>query len=60
MISQDLVNRLIKHRHVIYLHGKSSQCSDPVMASTLELVRLLKVKGVKHTSFFMNGKYHDL
>jgi len=41
-LGEDLVNRLIKHRHIIHLHGKSSQCSDPVMASTLELVRLLK------------------
>ena len=39
-----MVNYLIKHRHVIHLHGKSNLSSDPVIVSTLELARQLKVK----------------
>ena len=43
---QDLVNSLIKHRHALQLHGKSNSLnsSDPILASTLELMRLLKVQ----------------
>lgn len=42
---QDLVNNLVKHRTTLQSHGKPGLTGDPAMASTWELVRLLKVGG---------------
>jgi hypothetical protein len=40
---QDMVNNIIKHRTTLQQHGKSNLGAEPVMASTWELVRLMKV-----------------
>ncbi|GAX78075.1 hypothetical protein CEUSTIGMA_g5517.t1 [Chlamydomonas eustigma] len=42
VLGEDMVNNILKHRTTLQQHGKSNLGAEPVMASTWELVRLMK------------------